>query len=281
MSTYKSFAVVGGGRVGIPIVNALAAQNVSVVLLSRPASASKPVLSGVPVVRVDLTDAAAVAAVFKEHGIDVVLATMTVFAAAAQKAVVQAAKLAAVKLFVPSEYGMPTDGQTEGILGDKNKIAADLKSLGIPSTRIYAAMFIELVPWVVGYSEHGKVIIVGKGEAPVSFTSLAEVAGFVAYILTHLPPPELEDRIFRLEAERACLNDLGEYFKCAVEHVSIITGEHGAAKTMLLGHFDTGAGSTGWDAANKVERSGTEAAGSGNAAWPGHKWRGIKEVLNL
>ncbi|KAJ6534615.1 hypothetical protein DFH09DRAFT_1405169 [Mycena vulgaris] len=67
MSAYTSFAVVGGGTIGLPIVSALAAQGVSVVLLSRPQATAKTVPSGVQVVKVDYTDAAAVAAVFKAH----------------------------------------------------------------------------------------------------------------------------------------------------------------------------------------------------------------------
>jgi nucleoside-diphosphate-sugar epimerase len=127
MSVYKSFAVVGGGKLGLPILNALAAKGVSVILLSRPGSATKTVPSGVPVVEVDSSDAAAVAAVFKEHKIDVVLATLGAAATAAQKPLVDAAKLAGVKLFVPSEYGFATDGsaETESILTNKDKIAGD------------------------------------------------------------------------------------------------------------------------------------------------------------
>jgi hypothetical protein len=122
MSAYKSFAVVGAGTVGLPIVNALAARNVSVVLLSRPGS-TKAVPSGVQVAQVDYNNAAAVAAVFKQYKVDVVLSTITTMATDAQKSLVDASKLAAVKLFVPSEYGMPTDGQAEGILGLKDQIA--------------------------------------------------------------------------------------------------------------------------------------------------------------
>jgi len=267
--------------VGLPIVNALAAQNVSVVLLSRPGSSSKTVPSGVQVIQVDYADAAAVAEVFKQHKVQVVLSTLTTTASAAQKSLVDAAKLAAIQLFVPSEYGFPTDGQTEGALGAKNEIAAYLKSVNIPSTRIYTGAFIEFIPWITGSGDHGKIRIIGKGEAPVSFTSIADIAGFVAYVLTTLPPSELENRIFRLEGERASLNSLGAQWKTSVEHVDSIAGEGSEFKTVLLTLLDTGAGSTGWDAANKAEGSGSNAAGSANALWPGHQWKSIKEVHNL
>ncbi|KAJ6577529.1 hypothetical protein B0H19DRAFT_930777 [Mycena capillaripes] len=294
MSAYKSFAVVGGGTIGLPIVNALASRNVSVVLLSRPGSSNKQVPSGVEVVEVDYTDSAAVAAVLKQHQVDVVLSTINTMAVAAQNSLVDAAKVAEVQLFVPSEYGMPTEGQVEGVLGDKNRIAGkeihgsfrSLKSAGIPSTRFYVGIFTEFIPWLVGYSDHGKIRIVGKGEVPVSFTAVPDIAGtlsseFVGYVLTTLPRSELEDRVFRLEGDRSSMSSLGGQFKNSVEHVDSITGEAGGLKTALLSLVDTGVGSTGWDEANKREESGNKAEGSSNALWPGHQWQIIKEVHNL
>ncbi|KAJ7116419.1 hypothetical protein C8R44DRAFT_627789 [Mycena epipterygia] len=278
-NSYKSFAVVGGGSIGLPIVNALAAEKVSVVLLSRPGSSTKTVPFGVQVVTVDFKDTSAVAEVFKAHKVDVVLATLGPTAVAAQDTLVEAAKLAAVKLFAPSEYAMPTEGMTESFLGQKNQIAKDLKAAGIPSARFYTGMFSEIVPWLVDYPDNGKIRIVGKGDAPVSFTATLDIAGFVAYVLTHLPPSELEDRVFRLEGDRATMNDLGAIFKTTVEHVDEVAGEMGI--TYLLTVLDSGAGSTGWDEVTKMEGSGSNAAGSANALWPGHQWKTMKEVHNL
>ncbi|KAF7337097.1 NmrA domain-containing protein [Mycena venus] len=286
MSPYKSFAVVGAGKIGLPIVDALSAQNVSIIVLSRPGSSTKPLPSGVEVIQVDYDDVAAVAAVFKRHAVDVVLSTVGIPGLANQKSLADAAKRAGVQLFAPSEYAAPTDGQPEGSdnpaggTGVKNKIAKYLRSVGMPSLRVFWP-FTEGIPWLVGYSDHGKVRIVGKGEAPVSFTSIPDIAGFVAYVLASLPPSELEDRILRLEGQRIRLNDLGALFKTSVEHVDRITGEGGEVRTSLLKLLDSGAGSTGWDEANKRERSGSEAAGSANALWPGHRWQSIKEVLHL
>jgi nucleoside-diphosphate-sugar epimerase len=129
MSAYKSFAVVGGGTIGLPITEALAAHGVSVILLSRPGSSLKPVPSSVEVIQVDYNDTTAAAAVFKQYKVDVVISTVNILGLMAQKSLVDAAKLAAVKLFVPSEFGSPTDGQPEGVdnplggIGAKNKIA--------------------------------------------------------------------------------------------------------------------------------------------------------------
>ncbi|KAJ7498111.1 hypothetical protein B0H11DRAFT_1998719 [Mycena galericulata] len=281
MSAYKSFAVIGGGRIGLPIVKALAAQNASVILLSRPGSAIKAVPSGVQVVKVDYNDASAVAAIFKQHKVDVVLSTLNTGAAAADKSLVEAAKQAAVKLFAPSDYGFSADGQTKDLLGAKNRFAESLKAAGILSVRFYVGLFIESIPWVTGYAEHGKIRIVGKGEVPVSFTATEDIAGFVAHVLTTFPPSELENRVFRLEGDRASLNDLGAQFKTTVEYVDRITGDAGDVKTLLLSYMDTGAGSTGWDEGIKAEGSGSKAAGSAKAFWPGHTWKTIKDVHNL
>ncbi|KAJ6466603.1 hypothetical protein C8R47DRAFT_990901 [Mycena vitilis] len=282
MRAYNSFAVIGAGTLGIPIISALLTKNVSVVLLSRPGSGPKPGLPpAVKVVHVDYTDAAAIAAVFTAHGVEVVLPNMTTTASAAQTAVVDAAHSAGVKLFVPSEYGCPTDGHTEGVHGEKNRIAAQLKSLNIPSVRIYTGFFVEFISWITGYAETGKLTILGKGEAPVAFTSIEDIAEFVAHILTTLPASELEDRIFRIEGERTTFNSAAGLFKAPVEHVDRLTGEDAELKTVLWAVLENGGGSTGWDEVNKVERSGSDAAGSANALWPGHHWRSIKEVHGL
>ncbi|KAJ7141963.1 hypothetical protein C8R43DRAFT_892350 [Mycena crocata] len=295
MSSYKSFAVIGGGTMGLPIVGALAAKNVSVVLLSRPGSASKTVPAGVATAEADFTNAAAIAAVLKKHQVDVVLSTIPATLATEQQPLVDASKLANVKLFVPSEYVVPTDGHTEGPLGEKNKTAGTinylrvqyasndpteyLKSVGIPFVRIFTGLLTEFAPWLVALSD-GKIKLVGKGEAPVSFTSIADVAGFVAHILTTLPPAELKD-IIRLQGERASLAALGPLFNATIEHVAAIEGEKGDLKTGLQMMLGTGAGSTGWDVVNKADRTGANAAGSGNALWPGHNWKTIKEVHGL
>ncbi|KAJ6481675.1 hypothetical protein C8R45DRAFT_1150579 [Mycena sanguinolenta] len=301
MVLFKSFAVVGAGTIGLPIINALAARGVSVVLLSRPGSPTKTLPPSVKVVHVDYNDATAVAEVFKRHRIDVVLSTVAIPGLAGQTSLVDGAKLAGVHLFVPSEYATPTDSQPPGTdnpfggTGTKDRIAStvmDLSSrieyrrtfqniynLSTPSFTVQTGPFTEGIPRLLGYAEHGKIVVVGKGEAPVSFTAVPDIAGFVAYVLTSLPPSELQDRIFRLEGDRTSLNDLGVQLNIPVVHVDRIEGDK--LKTGLLKLLDSGAGSTGWDEENQREKTGRDAAGSGNALWPGHSWKSIREVLNL
>ncbi|KAF8214296.1 hypothetical protein K438DRAFT_1750355 [Mycena galopus ATCC 62051] len=318
MSSYKSVAVVGAGRLGTLILSALTAtEKISVILLSRLGS-SKTAPPGVLVVPVDYMDVNAVSSVFKEHKVEVVLSTLhcvpslrrqgsaDVISAhvsrgrptsqalptrprnavlghdgiGMQKSLADAAKLAAVKLFVPSEFGSPTHGHTVEAYKAKNEIAAHLKSLGIPFTRIYTGCFMEFLPFIASYAD-GKITIIGKGDAPISYTSLTDVAGFVAYVLTAVPSAQLENRILRLEGDRASWNDVAKLFKASVERVESFTGKDGEMRTGLLTLFETGAGSTGWDEPNKKEGSGSEAAGSANDLWPGHHWQTIKEVHSL
>ncbi|KAJ7186859.1 hypothetical protein C8R46DRAFT_281007 [Mycena filopes] len=281
MSNYTSFAVVGAGTFGMPIVKALVAQNASVVLLSRNGldekkSAALP--AGAKVATVDTADAAAVAAVLAEHKVEVLISTITTAAVGAQTVLVDAAKSAGLKLFVPSEFGMTTEGQPGN---PKSKIIEYTKTAGVPYARFFIGMLTEFIPFLVGLSD-GKIRIVGTGEAPVSFTSVVDVAGFAAHVLTTLPPNELANRTFRLQGDRSTLNQLGPIFNNAeVEHTDKIAGPMGEMKTMLMTIADTGVGSTGWDAEKKAEKEGGEAAGSSNSLWAGHQWRSIKDVHNL
>ncbi|KAJ6549845.1 hypothetical protein B0H19DRAFT_1211410 [Mycena capillaripes] len=282
MSSYKSFAVIGAGTLGSRIVAAFAAQNIPVVVLARPGSKSTEMLpAGVKLAIVDTSDAAAVAAIFKKHTIDVVLSTVTGHGLGAQKSFIEAAKAANIKLFVPSEYGVPTEGLNEGVWAEKNKIAEHLKSAGIPSLRIYNGAFTEYIPWIFLNADTKKIHIVGKGEAPLSATSLPDVAGFVVHVLTTLPSAELENKIFRIEGDRTKANDLGALFKTTVEYVTEILGEMGDIKTLVATELDSGLGSTGWNAVTKSEGTGDAAAGSANKLWPGHHWKTIKEVHGL
>ncbi|KAK7028328.1 NmrA domain-containing protein [Favolaschia claudopus] len=280
-SLHQSFAVVGGGKLGMPIVKGLSAQGATVVLLSRSGlddTKLETLPAKVSVAKVDTADSAAVAAIFEQHKVDVVVSTISSGAVGAQTVLVDAAKSAGVRLFVPSEFGMSTEGDVNN---PKNKIIAYTESVGVPYARFFNGMITEFLPMLIGVKEHGKVRIVGKGDAPVSFTSIVDVTGFVAYVLTSLAPSELENRTFRIEGDRATMNELGGIFNTEVEHVDEISGPMGGFATMMLRIVDTGVGSTGWDAEKKAEKTGSEAAGSANGLWPGHHWKSIKEVHNL
>jgi hypothetical protein len=50
--------------------------------------------------------------------------------------------------------------------------------------------------------KQGKINIPGEGDAPMSSTSIGDVARFVAHVLTALPRAQLEGARFRIEGER-------------------------------------------------------------------------------
>lgn len=283
MSLYTSFAVTGAGpTIGGRIVKALLERGASVVALARPSSTStsSPLLEGAKIATADYTDVKAVASILREHKVEVVISAVAYGALPSQSAIADAAKEAGVKLFVPSEFGLPTEGGKGGHLVIKSEFADYLKSLGIPSLRFYTGMFMEFVPLFAGV-DTGKFLVLGKGDASFSTTALDDVAGFTAHVLTSLPPAKLHDATFRIEGERTSFNKVGALYaskNIPVEHV-ISLPEGYVKQTLLQSLFEQGRGSSGWD--NYADKDIPENAHSGNAAWPGHQWKTVKEVLEL
>jgi len=281
--TYSSFAVVGAGpSIGLKIVSALLETGASVVVLSR---APKDVPPGAKLVIVDYTSTSSAAQVLKEHGVEVIVSALSFYALEAQGPLAQAAKDAGVKLFVPSEYGMPSEGGKEGHLLAKSNFAEHLKSLSVPSLRVYAGMFAEYIPWLTGVPDTGKMLIVGKGDISASFTSIGDVAGFLAYVLTTLPPSQLNDASFRIEGERISLSSVGALYTASATKSSVVTEyvdklpESFVKQSFLQSKFEQGRVSSGWD--NYKDSDDTLAASSGNKLWKGHRFKLVKEALDL
>lgn len=284
MSPYTSFAVAGAGpTIGGRIVKALVEQGASVVALLRPSSASisSPLLQGAKIATADYADVKAVASILRENKTQVVISALAYGALSSQSTLADAAKEAGVKLFVPSEFGMPTEGGKAAHTVTKSQFADYLKSSGIPSLRIYTGMFMEFIPQFTGV-DLGKFLVLGKGDASFSTTALDDVAGFTAHVLTTLPPAKLHDASFRVEGERTSFNKVGALYTASknitVEHVTSLP-EGYVKQTLLQGLFEQGRGSSGWD--NYADKDVPENASSGNAAWPGHQWKTVKEVLEL
>ena len=105
--------------------------------------------------------------------------------------------------------------------------------------------------------------------------------GFVAYVLTTLPSAELENKKFRIEGDRATLLEVAEYLgsDTKVEHVESFSGPVGPFKIDRHKIIEEGRGSTGWDQSTGKEGTGSEAAGSSNNLWPGHRWMTIKDYF--
>jgi len=80
-------------------------------------------------------------------GADVVISTISGMAVDLQPGIAEAAKEVGVKLFVPSEFGGQTEGETEGFFGIKGKIQEQLKAIGIPYTLFYTGSFADSL-WI-------------------------------------------------------------------------------------------------------------------------------------
>ena len=78
-------------------------------------------------------------------GVDVVISTISGEALDVQGKIAVAAKEVGVKLFVPSDFGNVTDGETEGFFGAKGNIKVQLKALGLPYAAFYTGPFADYV----------------------------------------------------------------------------------------------------------------------------------------
>lgn len=89
-------------------------------MFTRPASDHRKFPSGTDRVAVDFADSPALAEQFRMHNCEVVISAINHDYLEVQARTLEAAKNAGVKLYVPSEYGTPSEGQ-DGILGWKSK----------------------------------------------------------------------------------------------------------------------------------------------------------------
>ena len=107
--------------------------------------------------------------------------------------------------------------------------------------------------------------------------------GFVAHVLTTLPPSSLHDATFRIQGERTSLSSIGALYEARIPPVPVahlIELPEGFVKqTFLQSNFEKGKLSSGWD--NYNDKDVPENADSGNKVWEGHKWKSVKEALGL
>ena len=115
----------------------------------------------------DYADIETLASILREHKVEVVISALAYGALPAQWTIADAAKEAGVKLFVPSEYGMPTEGGKEGHIAIKSEVAGKsatngprvgitmitpldyVKSLGLPVMRVYVRSLVIYLPYTV------------------------------------------------------------------------------------------------------------------------------------
>ena len=155
-------------------------------------------------------------------GVDVVISTISGAALDVQGKIAEAAKEAGVKLFIPSEFGGITEGESEGMSGQKAGIQDQLKALGIPYLFCYTGPFADFiwesyVSWwlfrhfvesIITYQrflnldvKSGKVSVGGDGNKQITFTSRPDIARYLSYVLTHIPPEQLKNRTLTIAGD--------------------------------------------------------------------------------
>jgi uncharacterized protein YbjT (DUF2867 family) len=113
-------------------------------LFTRHGQGSKTTIEGdAKVVAVDYSNKDSIKSALTS--VDVVVCTISRMALGLQAGIAAAAKEAGVKLFVPSEFGNVTDGETQGQFGEKARIQTQLKAVDIPCTIFYTGPFADFV----------------------------------------------------------------------------------------------------------------------------------------
>ncbi|KIK55452.1 hypothetical protein GYMLUDRAFT_47848 [Collybiopsis luxurians FD-317 M1] len=285
----RSIALVGAGYIGTHILRALlnSPNKPKVLLLVRPESSSKPLPTdlaslAVQKIPINYTDVSAVTKVLKDHSIDVVVSTLSGGGLEAQYPLADAAKASTtVKLFVPSEWGLPTEGAKakghSNLFAVKDGFVEYLKSIQLPYTRFYTGWFSGSFPLLVGMAVNDSVNILGKGETPFTATSETDVGGFTAHVLTTLPldSPYLVNQTMRLEGDRVTLRDIARIYEKPI--VFLAEGEQVPGESELIRQVmtelqieaETGRGTTGY---SRLTGKDEGTAGSTNKLWEGHVW---------
>ncbi|KAH8817795.1 NAD(P)-binding protein, partial [Flagelloscypha sp. PMI_526] len=252
-----SFAFIGvGPRLGYKIITALVstspASSILVLTRSEPEPGIFP--ESVTVAVVDYGNVDQVREVLKQHAIEVIISTIGFGGVATQVKVAEAAVSAGtVKLFLPSEFGIPTEGRKDPGLGLKSNIADQIKDLGVPVLRIIG-FFIDDIPGLTGITETAKLHIL-KGT-----TGTGNVAGYTC------------SRV------RSDLVSFAEVFKVPIEkdaeEIPSAFGPIAKMAQMILPQ-----GSSGWDPKTNAEIEG--AAGSDNSLWKEDGWQSVEKVHDL
>ncbi|KAL1701559.1 hypothetical protein EV121DRAFT_282563 [Schizophyllum commune] len=248
----------------------------------RPRAAARPewLPQGVAHAVIDFDDVDGTADVLREHKVEVLISAVSHGAVMAQIPLANAAKAAGIRLFVPSEFGTITVGWREEdippFLVPKMKVADHLKSIGLPSLRVFVGMFIEAITTLVGYDANKKVNIFKslQGDTPFSATSAPDIGGFIAHVVTHYPVSDLANKALRIEGERLTLDGLGTILEAPVEKVEEVPLLPGGPPAFILLGLQAGIEKGLMNQEAKISEE--DGAGGANHMWPGHRWTTLK-----
>jgi hypothetical protein len=118
-----------------------------------------------------------------------------------QVKLIDAAHAAAVKLFVPTEFGDDSDYREEPIYQRKAAVRSYAKEVGLPTAAFFPGLWMEWILTNVFDLPAMKITINGEGDALISTTSMNDVAHFTAYALTTLPRERLENAKFAFQGD--------------------------------------------------------------------------------
>ncbi|KAG8701115.1 hypothetical protein FRC09_005553 [Ceratobasidium sp. 395] len=213
----KVVAVAGaGGLVGKAFTDALLDSGVfKVRILTRESSIDSAPLQdfkkrGASLHAISYEDEASIIKALE--GVDTVVATVAATAlVSAQVPLIKAAKRAGVKLYFPSEYGSEFEDHSSPspIIQAKKTVLKTAKEVGLPVAVVSNGGFPEccFIP-PIGYAfAQKKVTIWGDGNAKHSWTTVRDVAQWVANVLETVPIEQLQDKHFRIQGDLASSNE--------------------------------------------------------------------------
>ncbi|GAA5858276.1 hypothetical protein JCM1840_001125 [Sporobolomyces johnsonii] len=287
----KRVAIAGVGNVGEFMLEELLKAGLSVTVLTR-AGTFRPFNTPAKVTPVDYTSSSSLEEALK--GIDAVVSCLNNWDAQTQ--LIHAAKKADVKLFVPSEYGIPSDWFTKDdhpLLYCKKVAQETLKSVKMPAVFVWGGLFTDMtfmIPFLGFDLKNKQVTLVGKGDTPISFTTRRDVARFLAHHLATLGalPAPSSPTLLRIEGDRQSLNSCVTLYeslhpgvKLEVRHVSL-------AETDQAAHDIEGAGVVpsflkallaSWERGGGLVDQGQGTGALSNEEWPDWNPTKVKDTL--
>lgn len=213
----KVVALAGAsGYVGKAIANALLNTKVfDLRLLSRPSSLDSALLQefkgrGASLHGISYDDQASIVTALQ--GVDVLISTVAFEGlVSAQTPLIKAAKAAGVKLFFPSEFAVPFEGENPPPRVAQKKVALEVaKKEGLPVAIVNHGVFPEytfIPPVGINFAEK-KVTIWGDGNTKVNWTPVDSVGSWVAGALKTHPIEKLQGGDFRITSQVATLNEV-------------------------------------------------------------------------
>ncbi|KAG9119105.1 hypothetical protein FRC07_006044 [Ceratobasidium sp. 392] len=222
MSEIRVIAIAGAtGYVGRPIVEEiLKSEAFELRILTRKSGVTGSLVQsfkerGAAIHGVSYDDEAELVSVLQ--GVDIILSTLGGGGiTGAQPNLLRAAKTAGAKLFIPSEFGDPFEGEEESdIFRAKRELHQLAKSIDMPITVVLTGLFPDycLVP-VMGWDfEAKKIDIWGTGEENATWTTMPDIARYVAYVLSHVPIQGLQDQVLRIQGDLKSFNEVAQLWE--------------------------------------------------------------------